>query len=109
MFRKAATLDGFSFHLVQQPPNSPDMNVLDLGFFRSIQALQHQKLSYNYAQLVMAVNVGFKSLQRNALKFVWITLQACKVEVIKNLGGVDYHIPHMKKSKLAREGRLLHC
>ena len=35
-FREAATLEGFDFHLVQQPPNSPNMNVLDLGFFRSI-------------------------------------------------------------------------
>ena len=55
------------------------------------------------------MNATFKSLQPNALKFVWITLQACKVEVIKNLGGIDYHIPHMNKSKLAREGRLPHC
>ena len=40
----------------------------------------------------MAVNAAFESLQPNALKFVWITLQTCKVEVIKNLGGIDYHI-----------------
>ena len=39
VFREATTLDGFSFHLVQQLPNSPDMNVLDLRFFRSIEAL----------------------------------------------------------------------
>ena len=25
-FREAATLEGFGFHLVQQPPNSPDIN-----------------------------------------------------------------------------------
>ena len=47
VFREAVTLDGFSFHLVQQPPNSLDMNVLDLGFFRSVQALQHKKSTYN--------------------------------------------------------------
>ena len=109
VFREAATLDGFSFQLLQQLPNSPDMNVLDLGFFRSIQALQHQKSAYNYAQLVKAVNATFKSLQVNALKFVWITLQACTVEVSKNLGGIDYHFPNMNKTKLAREGRLPHC
>ena len=70
MFKEAATLDGFSFHLVQQPHNSPDMNVLDLGSFRSIQALQHQKSAYNYAQLLKVVNAAFESLQPNALKFV---------------------------------------
>ncbi|XP_057545833.1 uncharacterized protein LOC130824831 [Amaranthus tricolor] len=70
VFREVATLDGFCFHLVQQPPNSPDMNVLDLGFFRSIQSLQHQKLAYNYAQLVNAVSAAFDNLHPNALKYV---------------------------------------
>lgn len=49
----------FNFHLVQQSPNSPDMNVLDLELFRFIQASQHQKLAYNYTQLVNAVKVAF--------------------------------------------------
>ncbi|XP_057532895.1 uncharacterized protein LOC130810784 [Amaranthus tricolor] len=109
VFREVATLDGFNFHLVQQPPNSPDMNVLDLGFFRSIQSLQHQKSAYNYSQLVKAVKLSFDNLTPNALKNVWITLQACKIEVIKKLGGMDYAIPHMSKAKLEREGRLPHC
>ncbi|XP_057529901.1 uncharacterized protein LOC130808440 [Amaranthus tricolor] len=109
MFREVATLDGFNFHLVQQPPNSPDMNVLDLGFFRSIQSLQHQKSAYNYSQLVKAVTTAFDNLTPNALKNVWITLQACKIEVIKKLGGMDYAIPHMSKAKLESEGRLPHC
>ena len=51
--------DGFYIQLVQQPPNSPDMNVLDLGFFRSIQALQYQKAAYNVTQLVRVVNNAF--------------------------------------------------
>ena len=49
-FVDEATKDGFNIQLVQQPPNSPDMNVLDLGFFRSIQALQFQKAAYNVRQ-----------------------------------------------------------
>ena len=70
--------------------------------------MQHQKSAYNYAQLVKAVNATFEGLQPNALKFLWITLQACIIEVINNLGGVDYHIPHINKTKLVREGRLPH-
>ena len=38
-FVDETTKDGFNIQFVQQPPNSSDMNVLDLGFFRSIQAL----------------------------------------------------------------------
>lgn len=31
-FRAAANQNGFNITLVQQPPNSPDMNINDLGF-----------------------------------------------------------------------------
>ena len=48
----------------------------------------------------------FEALELHTLRFIWIILQACKVEVLKKLGGIDYHIPHMNKTKLAREGRL---
>ena len=35
-FMEEAMKADFFIQLVQQPPNSPDMNVLNLGFFRSI-------------------------------------------------------------------------
>ena len=94
--------DGFYIQLVQQPPNSPDMNVLDLGFFRPIQALQYQKVSYNVTQLVKAVNNAFQNLSPQCLRFVFITLQACMIEVMRRQRGFDYHIPHMNKTKAAR-------
>ncbi|CAO2841385.1 unnamed protein product [Amaranthus hypochondriacus] len=105
-FLQEAMKDGFYIQLVQQPPNSPDMNVLDLGFFRSIQALQYQKAAYNVTQLLLAVNNAFDNLRPQCLRFVFITLQACMIEVMKKQGGFDYHIPHMNKSKAAREGTL---
>ena len=37
--------DCIQLELSNQPPNSPDFNVLDLGFFNSIQALKHEKSS----------------------------------------------------------------
>ncbi|XP_074288120.1 uncharacterized protein LOC141613282 [Silene latifolia] len=61
-FREAASSDGWNIQLVQQPPNSPDLNVLDLG--------------------------------------------GCMLEVLKRRGHNDYKIPHMHKSKLAKEGLL---
>ncbi|XP_057530102.1 uncharacterized protein LOC130808661 [Amaranthus tricolor] len=105
-FVDEASKDGFNIQLVQQPPNSPDMNVLDLGFFRSIQALQFQKAAYNVRQLLKAVNLAFKNLNPQSLRFMFITLQACMIEVIKRKVGFDYHIPHMNKTKQAREGTL---
>ncbi|XP_057546083.1 uncharacterized protein LOC130825070 [Amaranthus tricolor] len=105
-FVDEATKDGFNIQLVQQPPNSPDMNVLNLGFFRSIQALQFQKAAYNVRQLLRAVNLAFENLNPQSLRFVFITLQACMIEVMKRKGGFDYHIPHMNKTKQARDRTL---
>ena len=76
-FLEEAMTDGFNIKLVQQPPNSPDMNLLDLGFFRSIQALQYQKSAYNVKELLKAVNNAFQNLSPQCLRFVFITLQAC--------------------------------
>jgi hypothetical protein len=36
----AGTTNGWNIRLSNQPPNSPDTNVLDLGFFSAIQAIQ---------------------------------------------------------------------
>lgn len=38
-FQQAASQDGFDIRLMYQPPNSPDLNILDLGFFNAIQSL----------------------------------------------------------------------
>ena len=50
---------------------------------------------------------AFNNLSPQCLRFVFITLQACMIEVMKRQGGIDYHIPHMNKTKASREGILL--
>ena len=42
-FLEVASSDWFNINLSCQPPDSPAMNVLDLGFFRAIQSLQNQE------------------------------------------------------------------
>jgi hypothetical protein len=45
-FQAATSERGFDIRLICQPPNSPDLNVLDLVFFFStIQALQQWKVT----------------------------------------------------------------
>ena len=43
-FFAVAQAEGWDIRLTCQPPNSPDLNILDLGFFAALQAL-FQKLS----------------------------------------------------------------
>ena len=46
-FIQATNGDGFTIHLMCQPPNNPDLNILNLGFFRAIQSIQHQQSPRN--------------------------------------------------------------
>ncbi|XP_057775137.1 uncharacterized protein LOC130994118 [Salvia miltiorrhiza] len=54
-FRAVASADGFDIHLVHQPPNSPDTNINDLGWFRAIQSLQTESVCTSVGDLVNAL------------------------------------------------------
>ncbi|XP_074266707.1 uncharacterized protein LOC141589988 [Silene latifolia] len=62
-FQSQANKDGWNIELSCQPPNSPDLNVLDLGFFRAIQSLQQRKNAYKLDKLVVEVNNAFEKLE----------------------------------------------
>ena len=55
VFCEAAKQQGFDIRLICQPPNSPDFNILDLGFFRAIQSIQYKKNAKTVEDLVSAV------------------------------------------------------
>ncbi|XP_066313617.1 uncharacterized protein [Miscanthus floridulus] len=54
-FCEVAKQDGFDIRLICQPPNSPDFNILDLGFFRAIQAIQYKKDAKTMKDLIPVV------------------------------------------------------
>lgn len=96
----------FTFILLQQPPNSPDLNILDLGFFRSIQSLMHKKMPKDVDGMMDAVHQAFYELEPRTLANVWLTLQYVMNEILKAKGSNDYLVPHVNKKKLARDGQL---
>ena len=73
-FIETASRDGFHIHLSFQPPNSSDMNVLDLGYFRAIQSLQHQEAPISIDELILAVEKSFDQLSSESLNNVFLTL-----------------------------------
>ena len=81
--------EDFTFILIQQPPNSPDLNILDLGFFRSIQSLMHKKMPKNIDLMLDAVKEAFYELQPTTLANVWMTLQYVMNEILKAQGSND--------------------
>lgn len=105
-FQIAASQHGFDIRLTCQPSNSPDLNILDLGFFNSIQALQHKECPNTVPELISAVEKSFNEYPAKKVNRVFVTLQLCMREIMKIEGSNKYKIPHVKKDALEREGRL---
>jgi hypothetical protein len=92
--------------LIQQPPNSPDLNVLDLGYFNAIQALQQQQRQTSIYGLVDAVSISFANLHQTTLNKVFLTLQKVMELIILHDGDNHFKLPHLKKDALLRQGIL---
>jgi hypothetical protein len=103
-FCEAARQDGFDMRLVCQPANSPDFNVLDLGFFNSIQSIQYKTSAKTTDELVADVNQAFEDYSVGQLNRIFLTLHGCIREVMKIGGGNEYDDPHIRKGMLER-----HC
>lgn len=105
-FCEAAKKNGFDIRLMCQPPNSPELNVLDLGFFRAIQSLQQKKVSQTIDELVNAVEMSFDEFSPIKSNHIFLTLQMCMDEIMKAKGSNRFRISHIKKKVLERQGQL---
>uniref|UniRef100_A0A8I6X937 Uncharacterized protein n=1 Tax=Hordeum vulgare subsp. vulgare TaxID=112509 RepID=A0A8I6X937_HORVV len=104
-FREAVEQTDLDIQLVQQPPNSPDFNVLDLCFHNSLQSLTDCRSPKNIRELVEGVEEEFENYEVDKLFRSFVTLQAVMVEVMKNKGGNNYNLPHLHKDRRQNEGR----
>ena len=66
---------GWDVALVEQPPNSPDCNTLDLAFFQAIQSIQHKMSSNNIDELIFNVITAHNDLPWDLCQKVWTTVQ----------------------------------
>ena len=105
-FLEAAQRLGLRVQLVCQPPNSPDLNVLDLGFFNSIQSLQEEEAAKDIDKLVEVVKESFARLNRSKLNNIFLTLQKVMEACILCDGDNTYKLPHILKESLEMHGEL---
>jgi hypothetical protein len=92
--------------LETQPPNSPDLNILDLGLFSAIQAAYYRFAPRNALELIDCVEKAYVGYPANKINHLWLSLQLCMNQIIEHDGCNHYKIPHINKAKLEREGRL---
>ncbi|CAM9241166.1 unnamed protein product, partial [Pylaiella littoralis] len=96
--------DGFDIRLINQPPNSPDTNILDLGFFASIQSLQDRTRARTIDDLISEVETAWEAAAPAKLGKVWISLQTCMEQILLCGGENTYKLQHVGKDKAARAG-----
>jgi hypothetical protein len=105
-FRQAVAQTDLDIKLLQQPPNSPDLNVLDLCFFRSLQSLTDTRAPNNIRELIHGVEEEYRNYEVNKLSRSFLTLQSCMIGVMNQRGGIGYDILHMNKDELEAQGNL---
>ncbi|CAM9974454.1 unnamed protein product, partial [Discosporangium mesarthrocarpum] len=89
-----------------QPPNLPDLNVLDLGLFHSIQRLKDDFGVTNVREVVEATIEAFDDYPRETLEQCWYCLFAVYGEVLGCKGDSNFSIPHPGINKAQGAGKL---
>ncbi|KAF0707133.1 hypothetical protein AaE_013756 [Aphanomyces astaci] len=92
------------FVVRRQPLNSPDLNVLDLGFFASIQSIQYKVVSRSIDDVIRSTLAAFQALSSDKLDNVFVTFQAVMRLVLEHKGDNHFRLPHLTKDALRRAG-----
>ena len=92
--------------LSNQPPNSPDFNVLELGFFNSIQDLKLKQYPKQMDDLVADTDVAFADIDSSKLNNVFLSYNLVMKIAMKVGGENNYKLQNICKAKLQREGSI---
>ena len=103
----ACSTHGLNISVHAQPPNSPDLNVLDLGLFRAIQCHQWKREGEKTKEgLLRDVTWAFWNQAMDTLGDIFISLQSIFLNVMKFGGDNTFKEGHLGKARLKRLGLL---
>ena len=90
------TGDGFVPIIVTQPPNSPDLNINDLGFFASLKVDVKRICTHCTSREEMMANVmkAFEEYPRDKIDGIWACWFNNLRSVMASDGGNDYKQAH---------------
>ncbi|GMF54496.1 unnamed protein product [Phytophthora fragariaefolia] len=75
----------------------PDLNVRDLGFFTSIQALQYCKATYDTVGLIEAMQNAFDEIRWQSLDKCFVTVQKAIEVILVDSSGNGLKLPRVGK------------
>lgn len=95
-FEEQGVIDGWNIQIVTQPAQSPDLNLLDLGFFASLKTrVSHLKIQANTIDdLIARVETAYHQYDRHTLDSIWAQLFSVYRSVIEVFGENSYDLPH---------------
>ena len=106
-FDAVARSEGWDISLETQPAKSPDLNVLDLSFFRALQSHQWRSgFANTMEELILQVQRSYREFEPRKIDFAFLTLQCCIDDMLSIHGANDYTIQHMGKESMLRDGTL---
>ena len=105
LFINALVNNGINATLYTQAVNSPDVNLLDIGFFRAILFFI-DAAPKNEEALIETVSAAYDKYPRHKINRTWLTLQCCFNQIIMHHGDNEYNIDHIGKEQLEQNGNL---
>ena len=96
--------EGWRVILRTQPPQSPDLNILDLGFFHSLKTkcFQLKHKAENMNQLIENVKFAFKEYDCKTILGIWGELFAVYNKILEVKSKNTYKLPHGHVTKNQR-------
>ena len=92
-----------------QPPNSPDLNINDLGYFRALQSSYRQFSPSNEAEIINYVEQTYAEYPPVKINRIYLSLMGVMNEIIDRDGNNDFEPPHLKKEQNERMNQLPVC
>ena len=103
-FLRAGSAGTWNITIKTQPARSPELNVNDLAFFRSLQS-RYWLLGYSkkIEEIVEKVKQAYNKYPVSTIDKSWVALASVLDKILKHNGANGFAIPHMGKDKLLRE------
>lgn len=100
---------GWNISVITQPAQSPDLNKLDLCFFHSLQKQsEHFKAgAETLEELFTSVKTAYLNYSMEQLERVDALLFVAYREILENLGGNQYDVPHTGIRKRQKNGEVV--
>lgn len=95
-FDQEGKKDGWKIKVITQPAQSPDLNINDLAFFRSlkcrVERLKNSRQTLD--SLYNSVELAWIQYDSDTLQRIWGVQYACYREILRRKGDNDYKTPH---------------